>query len=60
MMTYSNPGYSDLLIMSYISDAPKKITYEPKFKTYIVGSEITCSADGNPAPQFTWISKYGQ
>ena len=48
-----------LLIMSYLSDAPKRITYEPYVKTFLVGMKIECSADGNPTPQFHWINNEG-
>ena len=36
------------------SDAPRKIAHDLKFKTYMVGLEITCSADGNPPVNFLW------
>ena len=42
------------------ADAPQNIGYEPQFKTYLLGSKIICSAEGNPKADFLWREKKGQ
>ena len=48
----------------YVSDSVRHITFSSQEKKYEFGSKITCSARGNPSPQFEWrnkenCSKYG-
>lgn len=37
-----------------MTDAPKNIVVQPLQDSYDVNSNLTCSADGNPVPEYTW------
>lgn len=39
----------------FSSDSPKNLIIEPKKSVYVVGDQLTCSANGNPTPTYEWM-----
>ncbi len=42
------------IMMLYIADIAETLSISPKQTSYAVGDQITCEADGNPAPKVLW------